>query len=110
MAVRRAPENGVHRADPGEGLAAELDESAEPLVWVRERADLVPAVGLVALRGILRVGPGQRQDAFQQARQTIATFGDRLRQQVDLDTLTGELLAAVNQTMQPTQVSLWLRP
>jgi hypothetical protein len=37
-------------------------------------------------------------------------FGDRLRQQVDLDTLTGELLAAVNQTMQPTQVSLWLRP
>jgi hypothetical protein len=29
---------------------------------------------------------------------------------LDLDTLTGELLAVVDQTMQPTQASLWLRP
>jgi hypothetical protein len=43
------------------------------------------------------------------AAQTIAAFSARLRQQVDLDTLTGELLAVVEQTMQPTQVSLWLR-
>jgi hypothetical protein len=42
--------------------------------------------------------------------ETIAAFGDRLHQQVDLDTLTVELLAVVDQTMQPTQVSLWLRP
>jgi hypothetical protein len=40
----------------------------------------------------------------------IAAFGDRLHQQVDLDTLTVELLAVVDQTMQPTQLSLWLRP
>jgi hypothetical protein len=40
---------------------------------------------------------------------TIATFSARLRQQVDLDTLTAELLAVVDQTMQPTSVSLWLR-
>jgi len=39
-----------------------------------------------------------------------APFSARLREQVDLDTLTAELLAVVNQTMQPTQVSLWLRP
>jgi len=44
------------------------------------------------------------------ATQTIAEFGDRLRQQVDLDTLTAELLAVAGQTMQPTSVSLWLRP
>jgi hypothetical protein len=44
------------------------------------------------------------------AAQTIAAFSDRLRQQVDLDTLTAELLAVVDQTMQPTSVSLWLRP
>jgi hypothetical protein len=43
------------------------------------------------------------------AAQTIAAFGDRLRQQVDLDTLTAELLAVVDQTIQPTNVSLWLR-
>jgi len=44
------------------------------------------------------------------AAQTIAAFSVRLRQQVDLDTLSAELLAVVEQTMQPTQASLWLRP
>jgi len=32
------------------------------------------------------------------------------REQVDLGSLTGELLAVVEQTVQPTQASLWLRP
>ena len=40
----------------------------------------------------------------------IEDFGTRLRDQVDLDTLTTDLLAVVDQTMQPTQTSLWLRP
>jgi hypothetical protein len=40
----------------------------------------------------------------------IEGFGTRLRHQVDLDTLTADLLAVVDQTMQPTQTSLWLRP
>jgi hypothetical protein len=40
----------------------------------------------------------------------IEAFGARLRDQVDLDTLTAEVLAVVDQTMQPTQASLWLRP
>jgi hypothetical protein len=44
------------------------------------------------------------------AAQKLAAFSDRLREQVDLDTLTAELLAVVGQTMQPTQASLWLRP
>jgi peptidoglycan/LPS O-acetylase OafA/YrhL len=44
------------------------------------------------------------------AAQTIEAFGARLRDQVDLDTLTGEVLAVVDQTMQPTQASMWLRP
>jgi hypothetical protein len=39
----------------------------------------------------------------------IDGFGRRLRDQVDLDTLTAELLAVIDQTMQPTQASLWLR-
>jgi hypothetical protein len=44
------------------------------------------------------------------AAQTIAAFSARLRQQVDLDALSGELLAVADQTMQPTTASLWLRP
>jgi hypothetical protein len=44
------------------------------------------------------------------AARTIEAFSARLRQQVDLDALTGELLAVVEETMQPTRVALWLRP
>jgi hypothetical protein len=44
------------------------------------------------------------------AAQTIAAFSTRLRDQVDLATLTAEILAVVDQTMQPTRASLWLRP
>jgi hypothetical protein len=42
--------------------------------------------------------------------QTIAAFSARLREQTDLDTLSAELLAVADQTMEPTTVSLWLRP
>jgi hypothetical protein len=44
------------------------------------------------------------------AAKTIEAFSSRLREQIDLDTLTSELLAVVDQTMQPVQASLWLRP
>jgi hypothetical protein len=44
------------------------------------------------------------------AAHTIRAFSTRLRQQLDLDTLSAELLGVVDQTMQPTRASLWLRP
>jgi hypothetical protein len=44
------------------------------------------------------------------AAKTIEAFSNRLREEVDLDTLSGELLTVVDQTMQPTAASLWLRP
>jgi hypothetical protein len=44
------------------------------------------------------------------AAQTIQAFSDHLRQQTNLDTLTADLLRVADQTMQPTSVSLWLRP
>jgi hypothetical protein len=44
------------------------------------------------------------------AARTVEAFSARLRDQVDLDTLSAELLAGVEQTVEPTAVSLWLRP
>jgi hypothetical protein len=43
------------------------------------------------------------------AARTVDRFAVRLRDQVDLDAVRAELLVAVDQTVQPTQASLWLR-
>jgi hypothetical protein len=44
------------------------------------------------------------------AAKTIELFSARLRAQVDLDTLAADLLTVADQTMEPTRMSLWLRP
>jgi hypothetical protein len=44
------------------------------------------------------------------AARIIEGFGARLRDQVDLDTLTAEVLAVAEETVQPTRAWLWLRP
>jgi hypothetical protein len=44
------------------------------------------------------------------AARTVEAFSVRLRDQVDLDTLSAELLTVIDQAVQPTQISLWLPP
>lgn len=43
------------------------------------------------------------------AARTPDAFADRLQDEIDLDALRAELLAAVDQTMSPVHASLWLQ-
>jgi hypothetical protein len=85
--------------------------SAEPPSWAVAGATLaVAALFQPARRRIQAAVDRHFNRRKHDAAKTIQAFSTRLRDQIDLDTLSAELLAVVDQTMEPTKASLWLRP
>ncbi|HEY2789438.1 MAG TPA: hypothetical protein VGI72_08275 [Gaiellales bacterium] len=72
---------------------------------------LLVAVSFQPLRGRIQSAVDHRfYRRRYDAQMAVATFSGRLRSEIDLESLTGELLDLVDQTLQPSRTTLWLRP
>jgi serine phosphatase RsbU (regulator of sigma subunit) len=89
------------------------------LIWPIVGRDNVIAVASTLAAALLFRPARDRIQAFidrsfyrsrYDAAKTLEAFSTRIRDEVDLDTVADELVVAADETMQPTRMTLWLRP